>query len=136
MTTLIDRALQRLHRGHVKGGYTDDEGVGCCFEGALILAMLDEDHEYESSGRFTPHDVFRSDDTPYDQVWSPFLHARQSDRLSEIRETAEQVIAEQFPERRVDSIADFNDHPDTTIGDIEMVLDKTATLLPPEVLGE
>lgn len=36
------------------------------------------------------------------------------------------VVMEQFPDRGNGSIVDFNDHPDTTFEDIELVLTKAA----------
>lgn len=135
---LIDRARRRLDAGHMKGGYTDSEGIRCCLEGALIMALLDEDADLEKdAGRFEPGDVFYTQDTSYDQIAHPFVSTRRSERFVAIRMECEAITDTQFPDRGPFAhIAEFNDHPDTTLDEIYMVLDKAAANLPPEVLGD
>lgn len=54
------------------------------------------------------------------------------DELEEARDRAEKIIREQFPERCVEgagsvfTVTDFNDHPDTTLDDVLLVLEKAA----------
>lgn len=140
---LIDRALLRLQHGLHKGGYTDDDGTICCTEAALIMAVLDEDYELEDeAGHFEPGEVFElmesEDGLAMSLVAPPFSHVLRSDRFNRLRNATEEVAREQFPERLCENgtIAEFNDHPDTTLGDVTAILEKAALNAPADVLGE
>lgn len=103
MNNTIRQALEILaRRGWTKDAFTDETGRHC-LQGAL----------YEA------HGVDCSGDT---QRGRPL-----SEQLAADLRVVNEVISEQYPERRGGvGVSRFNDHPETTIDDVVTVLEKAA----------